>query len=416
MPDGPKVSVELQDLLDRGVLDRLPTSFSTFFFQQIKEWDLLFPVEKSYHERLLKALARSDAAELDLVFAPLRDVERRMGVNESIWPKHQFTLEQIDFLNRSPYYQEWRRAIASAFLQIDPVLDAELASHGHPRLVIVTAPSELPASVDRTWLRVRDHGKRIPLKLADDDNDYLRLLLAGGLDRSVTALYSKEQYGSWAISAGHVTNDGGGPGQDTVKFGYEDLKDYRSRLMSELDRLVQSGGLRGPKELEQRLAQIKVRKPEGEFASDPVLAEFARTVLLNGNGTLLINNTFVEWATIQAVRRARPSVLSVAFGVRNKVKPFSSLLINVDQEKSSPVPTQMDTLGTYIDLEIFYQYLWQEFERYVEYRNNTAYLFAVNGFEELLCIAPKDFPLLAPRQGPVGLTEVFDCAKEWLNI
>ena len=74
----------------------------------------------------------------------------------------------------------------------------------------------------------------------------------------------------------------------------------------------------------------------------------------------------------RAVRRARPSVVHVAFGVRNKVKPFSSVLIYTDQEAANPIPTQMDTLGSYVDLEVFYQYIWQEFEKYAEYRRNTV--------------------------------------------
>src|SRR5664279_187762 len=125
---------------------------------------------------------------------------------------------------------------------------------------------------------------------------------------------------------------------------------------------------------------------EADFANDEILAEFVRAVLLNGNGTLLINNTFVEWASVQAARRARPSVMVLSFGVRNKLKPFSSLLIHADQETANPIPTQMDSLGTYVDLEVFYQYLWQEFEKYAEYRKNTAYLFVGDGMDELFCI------------------------------
>ena len=115
------------------------------------------------------------------------------------------------------------------------------------------------------------------------------------------------------------------------------------------------------------------------------------------------------------MRRAKPSVAIVSFGIRNKLKPFSSMLVNTDQETANPIPTQMDALGTYVDLEVFYQYIWQEFEKYGEYRNKTAYLFAGDGMEELLCIAPRDFPLLA-AQTPVKLPQVFSCAKEWLNI
>src|SRR5207237_3333951 len=107
-----------------------------------------------------------------------------------------------------------------------------------------------------------------------------------------------------------------------------------------------------------------------------------------------------------AARRARPSVMVLSFGVRNKLKPFSSLLIHADQEAANPIPTQMDSLGTYVDLEIFYQYLWQEFEKYAEYRKNTAYLFVGEGMDELLAIAPPDFPLLAATK-PAKLEEVF---------
>jgi len=146
-----------------------------------------------------------------------------------------------------------------------------------------------------------------------------------------------------------------------------------------------------------------------------VMAEFARAILLSGNGTLLINNTFVEWSTVQAVRRARPSVVIVSFGIRNKIKPFSSLLIYADQDTVSLIPTQMDTLGTHVDLEIFYQYIWQEFEKYAEYRRNTAYLFVGEGMDELLAIAPPDFPLLGATK-PAKLDEVFVAMKDWMNL
>jgi hypothetical protein len=160
---------------------------------------------------------------------------------------------------------------------------------------------------------------------------------------------------------------------------------------------------------------LKLHPDDGELAGDPVMAEFVRAVLLSGNGTLLINNTFVEWAAVQAVRRARPSLAVISFGIRNKVKPFSSLLIYADQDKATPVPTQMDTMGTYVDLEIFYQYIWQEFEKHAEYRNNTAYLFVAEGIDELLVIAPRDFPLLVAR-ARVTMPEVGLRAREWLGL
>jgi len=75
----------------------------------------------------------------------------------------------------------------------------------------------------------------------------------------------------------------------------------------------------------------------------------------------------------------------------------------------------MDTLGSYVDLEMFYQYVWQEFEKYAEYRTNTAYLFAGDGMEEMLAVAPADFPLMA-ASGPLKLPAVFQHLKEWLGV
>jgi hypothetical protein len=404
----PGVSPLIQDLIDKGLFDRLPPTFSAFFFEQAQDWDRLFPFERGYHERLFTLLDRSAPQAVESVFAPLREVERRMGVNEKTWPRRRFTLDQVDFLNRNPHNQEWRQTISGVFARLDPLLNAEVARQGHARLVVVTAPAEIPTGPDRMWLRLQDRGKRIPLEVPDG-GDYLGLLLAGGPGKSIAQLYSKEPYEAWAISAGRPVIGGG------VNLSYDALKDYRSRLMSEVRRIIEVDKVPGPRQLEQRLKELKLRASEGAFADDAILAEFIRAVLLIGNGALLINNTFVEWALMQAVRRARPSLCVISFGVRNKLKPFSSLLVNEDQETASPIPTQMDTLGTYVDLEIFYQYVWQEFEKYAEYRYNTAYLFVGEGLEEMFCIAPPDFPLLSAA-APVKLLQVFASAKEWLHI
>src|SRR5216683_1048357 len=100
MSGSPKVSPLLKGLIDKGLFDQLPPTFSTFFYDQIKDWDLLFPAEHSYHERLFGLIDRSDPALVNSLFAPVRAAEAKMGVTEKSWPKRQFTLDQVDFLNR----------------------------------------------------------------------------------------------------------------------------------------------------------------------------------------------------------------------------------------------------------------------------------------------------------------------------
>jgi hypothetical protein len=410
MAGTPRLSPVLQSLIDKGLLDRLPPTFSTFFFEQFQQWNLLFPAEQRYQERLFLLLDRSSKEAIESLFVPVREVERRMGINEKTWPRRRFDLDQVEFLNRNAHYGEWRQAISGVFERIDPLLDAETVRNARAALVVVTAPPELAVSADRMWLRLRHRGKRIALELPDTE-DYLGMALRNSTGESILELHAKDRYDSWCISVGPGIAGGG----NVVGLSYDELKNYRARLMEEVRRMVEKGEVRTPQQLLERLKQLKILLSEGSFAADPVLSEFVRAVLLTGNGALLINNTFVEWAAIQVIRRARPSAMLVSFGVRNKLKPFSSMLVYSDQQTASPVPEQMDSLGTYVDLEVFYQYIWQEFEKYAEYRNNTAYLFLADGLEELFCIAPPDFPLLTAR-APLKLEEIFAGAREWLNI
>jgi len=130
---------------------------------QIQEWNLLFPAEQSYYERLFTLLATSDGKAVEQLFAPLREAERRMGVTDANWPRHKFTLRQVGLINRSKHYTEWRQAVAFAFSRIDTILDAEVARKGRPRLVVVIAPAEITASPERLWTRLSTRGERVRL-------------------------------------------------------------------------------------------------------------------------------------------------------------------------------------------------------------------------------------------------------------
>ncbi len=417
----PTVSAKLQALLDKGLLDRLPVSFASFSLDQMKEWELLFPAERSYHERLFGLLDRSPAEDVDRLFSPVREIERKMGINEKNFPRGRFSLDQVDFLNRNPFYSEWRGAVAKVFSQLDPVLDEEVMRSGHARLVVVIAPAELPADAARMWTRFSGRGKRIALDPPENPLAFSPALLTGredGRAPTIAQLFTAARpapYTSWIVEAGSRLSSLGTDAPGVAKYSYDALAPYRKRLMQEVQAVVEAHEIPGPRQLSARLKQMKILASEGGLARDPILAEFARAILLSGNGTLLINNTFVEWATVQAVRRARPSVAIVGFGIRNKVKPFSSLLIYADQEAATPIRAQMDTLGSYVDLEILYQYVWQEFEKYAEYRQNTAYIFAGEGLDEMLVIAPGDFPLLSATQ-PLRPAAVFSHLKDWLGV
>src|SRR6266581_4740105 len=93
-------SQTIQRLIDSGLFERLPATFCTYFYDQIQEWNLLFPAEQNYYERLFTLLANSAPKEVNDLFAPLREAERLMGVTDANWPRHQFTLQQVSLINR----------------------------------------------------------------------------------------------------------------------------------------------------------------------------------------------------------------------------------------------------------------------------------------------------------------------------
>lgn len=419
MTDRPKVSAALQQLIDKGLFDRLPVTFTTFFYDRIKDWELLFPAEQNYFELLFGLLDKAPPAELNALFQPVRDAEQQMGVNEKNWPRNEFTLANVDFLNRSPKYPVWRQAISNVFGRVDPIIDTEIERHGRPALAVIVSPSDLPVGPDRMWKQIPG-GHRVTLKIDGIETDgFVPLLLRGGSDVKAPSLLARfaekrarSAYDTWLVECGQRLKPFAG---SSVYLSYDGLLQYRKKLMEEVRRVVEVQQLRSPRELGDRLRAMKVPSGLPALDADPRLSEFLRAVLLNGNGTLLLNNTFVEWGSIQAIRRARPALTLVNFGIRNKVKPFTGLLIFDDQETASPVPTQADTLGSYVDLEVFTKYLWQEYEKYAQYRRNTAYLFIAEAMDEMLVLAPADFPLLAMKK-PVTLPEVNQACAEWLGL
>jgi hypothetical protein len=304
MTSKPKTSPAIEKLIENGLFDRLPVTFSTYFYEQIQEWDLLFPAERNYYERFFGLLDKAEARELDRLFQPVRDAEKRMGVNDSVWPRRTFTLQQVDFLNRSPQYPVWRKAVSGVFAELDPVLDAEAARHGRPRLVVVLSPAEIPAGPDQLWTRISNHGKRVAIEVADG-SDYISMLLTGksaaGAAPSIADLAAAAEgaapYNAWCVETGdRLAAMSKHPG--VVRLSYRRLGDYRARLQKQVQQVVEQERVPGPQQLSARLKQMKIRPGEGELGSDAILGEFARAILLSGNGTLLINNTFVEWATV----------------------------------------------------------------------------------------------------------------------
>jgi hypothetical protein len=149
------------------------------------------------------------------------------------------------------------------------------------------------------------------------------------------------------------------------------------------------------------------------MAAQPAAREFLRDLFLNGNGGLVFPNSFVEWGSVEALRRARPSVLVAHFGTRNKPKPFTSVAVFENQERASPQPDIEDLAGSAVDAQMLAYYVWLAATRYQEYYGRTVCLCLAEDLPTALVIAPPEFPLLKEKE-PFRLEKISALLSAWL--
>jgi hypothetical protein len=150
-----------------------------------------------------------------------------------------------------------------------------------------------------------------------------------------------------------------------------------------------------------------------EVAAEPVVREFLRTLYLSGNGALLFGNSFVEWAASEAFRRARPSLLVGHFGIRNKPKPFTSVVLFENAEKLNPLPPVEDLPGSALDAEMLALYVWLAAVRHPEYQRSTACVCVAESLSEAYVVAPQEFPL-GHETTPVALDRLASALRAWI--
>jgi hypothetical protein len=113
------------------------------------------------------------------------------------------------------------------------------------------------------------------------------------------------------------------------------------------------------------------------------------------------------------MRRARPSVLVAQFGVRNKPKPFTSVVLFENAEKLNPLPAVQDLPGSAIDAEMLGLYVWLAALRYTEYQRSTACVCLAESLSEAYIVAPQEFPL-GHETAPVGLEQLATALHVWI--
>jgi hypothetical protein len=413
----------------RDLLARLPVTIRAFVGVEAQRWPTLFAPEKSYLAALLDSLEGPEAADLTGAFAEVTHLEAEAGcrdVRESDPRLLQDATQAL--LRRKGLQPRWRQQVDEVFRRLQPRIEARLHPADAPRRLVVLLYGEgIAIQRDKLWKRLSGLGTRVPLRLdaAGASAPFLRALFAAGAkDTLFTALRDSARLGphdSWIVEAGDsllglCEAEAAGAPACATGLSYARLRAYRDLLARSLyERVLR--GVSGPQELAAYARTLDFAPPPGSLLhSDEVVRAFSREVLLSGNGTLLVSNTFVEWASVQALKRAEPRLLVARFGVRDKMKPFSSLLLFASPRPTDQVPVVEDPFGSFVDVEQLAYYVWLNAEKSAAYRGRALYLLLAEGVDEMLAIRSGEPPAAARTLPEATLGDVAATMAAWLGI
>jgi hypothetical protein len=415
----------------REVLARLPATVHAFILVELQKWSLLFAPEQRYQRALLEHFAGLSTADLDRSAAGIARIEAEAGANRvSDRDPARFQDEAQGLLRKRGLVVAWRQEVDGFFKNIDPALEAQLYPADAPRrLVVQLYGSGITVQREKLWARFKGAGVRVPLNLEGTDGAerFLERLFGarergGAAPELLTNAVESVPLDAWLIEAHEAlhalcdANAGRPSAAPVTGLSYDRLRTYRDDLTRALNSKIQSG-VESPQAFAAFARGLQIAPPAGALLySADVLMAFVRDVLLAGNGTLITNNTFVEWSAVQALRRAQPRILVTRFGVRDKLRPFSSMILFSQPRASDHNPIVQDPVGSFIDVEQLSYYVWLNAEKNPAYRKKTLYLFLAEGINEMLAIRSDVPAATASPVTPARLSDVCATMAHWLGV
>ena len=424
---------KLEKALKRDVLRRLPLTFLPYVNQQIKEWNYLFPNERRAAESLLVYVDSLTPEQSERLFHAVVELEGKMGVRNWKFSTTEETIKNSSQLASSPWFQDWRQAVQAVF---DAAEEYARTTGGvddavKNRLVLVSIPRNIAVEEASMWRRWKGAGEvhavdLSTLSMGQGATEYLltgpRSVLpnvsAGLLDtmrmRRDTSLadvwvVDAEKRLIESILAGESSS---AHARAAILLSYEHLDSYRQSFAHEMNSMRKD--LSDADAVFDRLRKVEVTHwcPR-EILVDPVIPEFVRSLYLSGNGAVIFGNSFVEWASSEAFRRARPALLAAQFGMRSKAKPFTGVAVFENPDQVNPLPTVDDLPGSATDAEMLALYVWLAACRYDEYQKNAACVCLAESLGQAYVIAPRELNELLGKD-PLSVVRLRGALCEWI--
>ncbi len=407
------------------LIERLPVTFRPFINEKLAGMVGLFEFEKKSIEAFLSFLENLTPNDFELLFKPVRTVEKKMNVERWTFSQQGETLENTSLLAHSPYYQEWRQAVQGVFDEASKqthLSSDQIADLNRRRLIVIVFPRSLPVKKDTVWNDWSPEGRQLNLAAADFTNTSCSEILLGKGERSLlniaasTSGHTAEDL--WVLDADstlvnsmHPSEYPKGAANSTTYLSYTELEPFRELFRDRLNWVQKD--LADADKVIAALRQTDV----SELCPKPIknqiaTREFIKELFLSGNGSVVFGNAFVQWAASESFRRARPRVLVACFGLRNKPKPFTSITILEDQEHSSPLPDTPDPEGSSVDARILARYIWLSASRYDEYKNAVC-LCVADSVPAIYAIAPAELGLFEESE-PMTIEKIRELIANWM--
>lgn len=379
----------------RELIPRLPRTFGPALNDQFRQWDLLFPAEQRGLEAQLEYLRKLPPEQFKKLFAPLVAIESRMDLPHWDASSTGLSINDTGILARSPLYPQWRSEVEKVFSQID---EGAGKPKQFPRLLVCVLPAGLPLASQPLWPELAKIGKWIGL-----DQPFGAMLpgLAAGVAKRKLPAGLEPVEGTWVFECEPKLAALTESSPATV-LTWSSLAALRREFLSRLNSIKRT--LNSVDQTNEELRRMDLGPLLGaDLASKPRIREFLRTLLLSGNGSLIFGNSFVQWGTAEALRRAEPEALFACFCIRPKLKPFSSSVLFEDQSRSNPVADEDDPAGSLVDAMMLANYVHLAAQRLAPYEGRTLTILSAWDLNRILVLSPKPVPETSSSKAVVKL-------------
>jgi hypothetical protein len=389
---------EVAPPISKDLVARLPKTFGLALNDQFKQWDLLFPAEQRSLKAQLDSLGALPPDRFNDLLKPVFEAEAKMDLPHWNTSASGLSVHDAGLLARSPQYPQWRSAVEQVFASIDDGVRKSGALKRPPALLMCVLPSGLPLASQPLWPELSKQGR---WALLDMPFGQALKSLAGSLAARHLPPSLEPIEGTWIFECATSLSPVAESTSATV-LSWEALGAARREFLSHLNTIARN--LHSVDQTNEDLKRLDIDRLLGQrLGSNPKIREFVRSLLLSGNGSLVFNNSFVQWGSAEALRRVEPQVLIASFGIRPKVKPFSGSVLFEDQTRNNPVAEQDDAAGSLVDSLKLSEYVYLASQRVPSYEARSITLLTAQDLDSVLFLGAEQPPRAQMTAG--GLTE-----------